>query len=135
MSDKKVEVVKVKRNKNNIEYSKTTVDSYFYLNGSGESYGAVPGERLLTHSFLMDSFRKLMGRTLTIIDASVHEEIQNKAMKDLVRNVYSDEMEFASDWAFDQEILVKMGEENFEELSDEEMENSAVTIEEALGVN
>lgn len=92
------------------------------------------GEKALSHSFLQDSFRKIMGRTLTIIDASVIDKDQNKAMKDLVRNIFSVEMEFADNMAYDQNKLTHVAGEHFKDATDEELENSSVSIEEALGV-
>lgn len=91
------------------------------------------GEKLLTHGFLMDSFRKLMGRTLTLIDSSVTSEKQNKAMKDIVRGIFSGEMEFAADMCFDQKILTKQAEEAFDGLSDDEIP-APISVEEVLGV-
>ena len=62
------------------------------------------GERLLTHASSTPS-RKVMGRTLTIIDASIKDRQHNKAVKDLIRGIFSDEMEFAADMCFDQQKL------------------------------
>ena len=86
-------------------------------------------ERLFAHSFVMDTMRKLMGRTLTIIDASVANKVQNKAVKDLVRQAYSDEMEFSTQFGFDQDVMIPMAEENAPENF-----ASTVTVEQALGV-
>lgn len=72
------------------------------------------GERLVTHAFLMDSFRKIMGRTLTVIDASISEKAQNKAMKDLVRSIFNDEIGFAADMCFDQAKLQALAPETIE---------------------
>lgn len=86
------------------------------------------GERALSHSFLMDSFRKLMGRTLTIIDAST-TGTQNKAMKDLIRATFSEEMGFAADWAFDQVEIQKLIPQDIDPAK-----LGTVSIEDALGV-
>ena len=131
---KKIEIVKAKRVDGIVEYYKTSIDSYFCLNGSGESNGAIQGERALTHSFLMDTLRKVMGRTLTIVDASVHDKTQNKAMKDLIRQIFSDEIEFSAEWAFDQSVLQKQAENYFKDKTDKEIEDSAMDIEDVLGV-
>lgn len=128
---KQVEIVKVRKSNHGTEYSLSTIDSYFFLNGSGESDGSHKGERALTHGFVMDILRKVMGGTLTIIDASIHDEKQNKAIKDLIRRVISDEMEFAAEWAFDQKEFQKM----VDEISEEELDKlESVSIEEALGI-
>ena len=94
-----------------------------------DEYIAFEGERALTHTFLLDSYRKIMGRVLTIIDASVHEKQQNKAMKDLVRRVIGDEMDFSSDFAFDQEIM-----NEFTKNLDEGLIGDPVDIEDVLGI-
>lgn len=95
-----------------------------------KGYQPTKGEKLFTHSFLMDTLRKVMGRTLTVIDASVHEHQQNKAMKDLLRNIFSDEMDFAVEWGYDQEEMQKLIPKDID-LKD----LGEVSIEEALGVD
>ena len=104
------------------------------------SYEAVPiaeypdegmGEKLLAHSFLLDCFRKIMGRTLTIIDASIYDKQQNKAMKDLVRQIFSDEIEFSADLAYDQELV----QGKISDKIDGCEYGESVTIEKALGVD
>ena len=96
-----------------------------------EKWEAIDGEKALSYSFLMDSFRKIMGRTLTMIDASIDDKQKNKAMKDIVRGIFGDEMEFAADMIYDQEKLQKLAPEP------EDMENlgEPISIEEALGVH
>ncbi len=114
---KEIKVVTAIRVNEGVEYETVYVDSF----------SGFKGENLLAHSFLIDSFRKLMGRTLTLIDSSITDKNQNKAMKDIVRGIFSDEMEFAGDMCFDQKKLEKMIPEDAENIP-------AVSIEEALGV-
>jgi hypothetical protein len=98
-------------------------------------YEAMEGEKAFSHSFISDTMRKLIGRTLTIIDASILDRQQNKAMKDLVRNAFSDEMEFSSKIGYDQNVLDEMIDESTAHMTDEEFANiEPVLIEEALGV-
>ncbi len=96
-----------------------------------DDYALDEGERLLTHSFFMDSMRRLMGKTLTIVDASISDREQKKAVKDLVRNMFSDEMEHEGSWAYDQEVLARQAEASMPE---DPAEWESVSIEEALGV-
>lgn len=98
---------------------------------SGNGYFLEDGERLLSHSFFMDSMRRLMGKTLTIVDASISDREQKKAVKDLVRNMFSDEMEHEGRWAYDQDVISKIAEASIPE---DPAEWETVTIEEALGV-
>ena len=93
-------------------------------------YEAVEGERALSHTFLLDSFRKIMGRTLTVIDGAIVDERQNKALKDQIRNIFSDEIEFSSNWAFGQGIIGKL----VESIPDKQI-GAPVSIEEMLGVD
>lgn len=117
-------VVSVSREDNFVGYKILPIDSF----ETGTD------ERFFTHGFLLDSFRKIMGKTLTIIDASIQDKQQNKAMKDLIRNVFSDEIGFASEMGYDQKLIDELVMESCEEMSDEEIEKSAMTIEEVLGV-
>ena len=120
---KKIEVVSVEKKGEYVSYSSVTIDEYF-------ADSADLGEKLLSHSFLMDSFRKIMGRTLTTIDASIVDTKQNKAIKDLIRGIFSDEMDFSASMSFDQDKLQLCVPEDID------IENLGVTtIEEALGVN
>lgn len=98
---------------------------------SGNGYFMSEGEHLLSHSFFMDSMRRLMGKTLTIVEASISEKEQKKAVKDLVRNMFSDEMEHEGAWAYDQDVISKIAEESMPE---DPKDWQSVTIEEALGV-
>ena len=120
------QVVTSKKEEDFISYEIIDIEKY-------QSTGGIEiGERFLTHNFLLDTLRKIMGKTLTIVDASIYDKQQNKAIKDLIRNVISDEMNFSADWAYDQKILDKMAEEHFKDIPLEDIKQ--VTIEEALGV-
>ena len=96
--------------------------------GSSEDYHLHDGEHLFSHGFITDSYRKIMGRTLTIIDASITDKQHNKAIKDLLRQVFNDELCFSSEWGFDQEVIQKG-------LNTETMDGSeALSVEDVLGV-
>lgn len=123
-----------KLNNEGVTYQTLNINDYFCETGKCGAVHAISGEKALSHSFVLDTLRKVMGKTLTIIDSSIDDERKNKAMKDLVRSVISDEMQFSAEMAFDQEVLSEMAEEHFDGMSDEEIEKHSVTIEEALGV-
>lgn len=110
------QIVKVKNEEDVISYETLSLSDY----------EGADGEVALTYSFVMDVLRKIMGKTLTVIDASVSDKQQNKAIKDLIRGIISDEMSFAADMAFDQEKLMEMGAGS--------QLGEAVSVEEALGV-
>lgn len=130
---KKIEIVVARRlSDDGIEYSSLPIEHYFGTEDAGMNQGAIRGEKALSHSFVMDSFRKIMGRTLTIIDASISEKQQNKAMKDLVRSIFSEEMDFAAEMAFDQKEFSKMVEEGLEAVDLSQLKT--ITLDEVLGV-
>jgi len=115
------QIIKVSGNANGVVYAPVEL----------KDYKSVEGEKALSHSFVMDILRKVMGKTLTIIDASILDKQQNKAIKDLIREVMSEQMDFCADMAFDQMVLEGMLPDNIEEFG----KIKSVTIEEALGVN
>jgi hypothetical protein len=96
--------------------------------GSKRDYHLTDGEHLFSNSFIKDSYRKIMGRTLTIIDASIVDKQHNKAVKDLLRQVFNDEMCFSSEWGFDRELLERP-------LDIESMDGTELlSVEDVLGV-
>jgi len=113
------QIIVVKKENDYVSYSPVDI----------EKYEGVEGEKFAAHSFVMDVMRKLMGRTLTLIDASVVSKTQNKAMKDVVRNIFSDEMEFTAEMLFDQKVLDAMIPDDIDPTT-----LGSVSIEEALGV-
>jgi hypothetical protein len=96
-----------------------------------KKYVAFEGERALTNSFVMHLLGKIMGKTLTIIDASVVDKQQNKSMKDLLRGVFSNAMDITSEFGFDQKIICKIANDS---CPDNLEGTEEVSIEEALGV-
>jgi hypothetical protein len=70
-----------------------------------------------------------MGKTLTVIDASISEPKQNKAIKDLVRGIFSEELGFSSEMAFDQDIIKASLPDDYPD-----SEITQVEIETVLGV-
>ena len=135
--DKKIKVVRVRNERGQTEddgfisYTLCDLSLPGAKTGSSEDYILSNGERLLSHSFVMDTMRKLMGRTLTILDASISDREQKKALKDLIRNIYSDEMDFSARWAFDQSVIEALIPDD---LTETEIAGSAISIEQALGV-
>lgn len=57
------------------------------------------GDKLVDYAFVQTKMNNLLGRVLTIIDASIHGEKSNKAVKDLIKG------EFISDYAELSELL------------------------------
>ncbi len=70
-------------------------------------------EKSLSGSSVSSQIRFLAGRILTIIDASIHEEKQNKAIKDLIRNEVADTLSHITTLVLgDYELIVSDEEAN-----------------------
>lgn len=119
---KVTEILKSTKEKNHVEYEKLPIESY------EGSYS----ECAISHSFVTDLFRKLMGKTLTIVDASISDKQQNKAIKDLVRGAYMEEIEFVNSMVYNQDELNEAADEATKDLDPND--SFEVSIEEALGV-
>lgn len=85
--------------------------------------------KLADHAFITKVMGHLLGKTLTIVDASAFSG-QKKAVKDLLRDAYSQEMEFVAGMMYDQEKLNEIANAEVEAM-DELPE--PVSIEQALG--
>ena len=121
------EIIIVEHNKNNIFYDFKKI----------EEVKVIAKEKALSMSYLLDSYRKLMGRVLTTIDASITTPQQNKAIKDIIKKSFNDEIEFASSMVYDQEEMGKIASESFDALSPEEQKacmESSVDIEDLLNM-
>jgi hypothetical protein len=93
-----------------------------------KDYKGVADEKALSIGFVFDCFRKIMGKTLTIIDASILDKQQNKSVKDLVRNMFSENMEFVSEMVYDQKKLQDLIPDDLEAIGE------PIAIEDILGV-
>jgi len=127
----KIKVVKVTEKPNYTSYELCDLSLPDAKVGNSNDYIMNEGEHLLSHSFFMKSMSRLMGKSLTIIDASIVDKQHNKAVKDLIRNIFSDEMDHESSWAYDQAVISKMAEESMPE---DPADWESISIEEALGV-
>lgn len=92
----------------------------------------IEGTKLADHAFVLRIMGHLLGKVLTTIEASTANEKQAKAIKDLMRGHFSQEMEFVGGQMFDQQKLNETAEEAMAELPDDEIR--AVEIDEVLGV-
>ncbi len=88
------------------------------------------GEKLADYSFIQSNLRNMLGRVLTVIDASIIEPRQNKAVKDIIRNEFIDEYQNLSDMLVTPEVIDSM----MPDLSDEEFDKmKEATTEEIAG--
>jgi len=88
---------------------------------------------LATFGFVERLVAGIMGDVLTIIDASIQDSKQNKAIKDLIKKSLGERLEFCADWLQDQDAIDKQIQET---MTDEELEEvEPVDIDVALGVN
>jgi hypothetical protein len=84
-------------------------------------------EKLADYSFIFKELKTMLGRVLTVIDASIVDPKQNKAMKDIIRNSFIEEYSFLSDMLYGDTIRKAVEESssvpdfNPEEVSIEEV--------------
>lgn len=125
----RIQVVRVKNVDGFVGYEKANLVLPNQLQCSSDDYQLREGENLASFSLIKDTLRKLMGKTLTVLDASLMDKQQNKAVKDLIRNAYNEELCFASEMCFDQEVIQR-------DLPDDYIpsEEDVASIEEVLGV-
>lgn len=85
---------------------------------------AFMGDKLASYSFISWRLKKLTGKILTIIDASIPEQKQNKAVKDIIKGIFFDEYTEVCDFLIDKSCL------NPKDLS----EVTEISTDEALGI-
>jgi hypothetical protein len=110
----RITVVKVENKNGLVEYDKANLVLPNQEQCSSEDYQLSDGESLASFSLIKDTMRKLMGKTLTVIDASIMDKQQNKAVKDIIKSAFNEELCFASELCFDQEIIQKNLPEDYE---------------------
>lgn len=85
---------------------------------------------LADYSFVQNRLKKILGQVLTVIDSSIVETKQNKAVKDIIRNYFVDEYMELSSMMVDIETMT----ESMQEMTDEEiLKMSSPSIEEIAG--
>jgi viroplasmin and RNaseH domain-containing protein len=62
-------------------------------------------DSLATYAFIQEEFSKVLGKVLTLVDASISEKNQNKAFKDIIKNYFAEEYGFLSEMLLDQKIM------------------------------
>ncbi len=89
------------------------------------------GTSAFDYDYVVSQVKKLLGQTLTVIDASYTNERQLKAVKDIIRNHFANEL--SELWEASESNWEEIIEESTKNMSDEEIEDSAVSLEEVLG--
>ena len=87
------------------------------------------------HSFVLDVLKRATGKILTVVEASYSDKEQRKAMKDIVKSMFSDEMEYITDMLYSPKKLAEFNEmanEFFEGKTEEEIAKSAVDVEDII---
>lgn len=94
----------------------------------------IPGTKLADNAFIMRVMGHLLGKVLTTVEATTASEKQAKAIKDLMRGHFSEEMEFVGDMLFVQEEVQKLGEQYSSEDHSDDNVAVMIHIDEVLGV-
>lgn len=87
---------------------------------------------LADYGFIKGNLTNLLGRILTIIDASISEKVQNKAVKDIIRGEFIDEYVHLSNSLCNQDEMDKLTK-NFSDEEIEEMQKKAISLDEVAG--
>lgn len=87
--------------------------------------------KLVDYSYVMNILRIVTGRTLTVIDGVVPQGKQNKAVKDMVRQIISETMETLSEQTVDQREV----QNALDNISEEELDSlESVDVFEVIGI-
>ena|SRR3990167_6819073 len=87
----------------------------------GEQLAEKLNEATMPLSGVCSQFNFLMGKVLTIIDASIADERQNKALKDLIKNSFREQMDWVTKVSTNHFGLIGITEEQEKQLQEEEI--------------
>lgn len=91
-------------------------------------------ENAISHSVFEKTAKTFLGKVLTVIDASISDKKQNKAIKDIIKNDYVNMIMLMVEHTYNQEEMQKCANKHFENVSDEELEASMVDIQDVMGI-
>ena len=89
------------------------------------------GTAAFEYSYVIGQMKKLCGQVLTVIDASITNPTQLKAVKDTIRNHFA--IEFSELWEASEQKWEEIIEESTKDFTEEDIEKSAVSLEEVVG--
>lgn len=90
------------------------------------------GEKLADNAFVCAVMSHLLGKVLTTVEATTPSDKQAKAIKDIMRGHFSEELGFVSEMMFDQEKVCAVANAEAEKMTENELAESAVDIDDAL---
>lgn len=108
----------------------TSVYTVTHVNGERDHWDK-RGTSAFTYGVVQDRLRQMLGKVLTVIDASYTNERQLKAVKDIIRKEFATEM--GELWEMSEPKYQEIIDASTEDLTEEELEESAISLEEALG--
>lgn len=91
---------------------------------------------LADYAYIQQILKKMLGKVLTVIDASVPEGRQNKSIKDIIRNEFIGEYVHLSEQLQDNALIQEDVDAYTQNMSDEEiadLEKKAANLEEVAG--
>lgn len=119
-------------NKPVVEYFASYTDGKTVVYAVKEaSLEEVGKDKLADYSFISAELRKLLGKMLTIVDASIGEPKQNKAFKDLVKQTFVEEYGFLTETLLDQDMIQR----SLDAFQEKGEMPEPVDLDEALGIN
>ena len=91
-----------------------------------EDSNVYEGSKLVDHSFVVKRMSNLLGRMLTIIDASISDKQQNKAIKDIIKGEFVDEYGNLADIMYNQELMCALANDSIEDSNPDDIEQVAI---------
>lgn len=93
-------IVSVKVSKDLVEYQWNDIKTGQHINQPEVSVAEYP--------VLLQSLKGLSGKVLTLIEASIQDKEQRKAVKDIVKRFFSEEMQNASELCYSREFISEL---------------------------
>lgn len=94
-----------------------------------------PKVSVADHSFVLDVLKRTTARVLTLIEASISDPVQRQAQKNVIKDIFSDEMEKVTDALYSQEMIKEwtdIANEQAEKMTEKELADSAIDVEEII---
>lgn len=91
---------------------------------------------LADYNYIQQLLKRMLGKVLTIVDASIPEGRQNKSVKDIIRNEFIEEYVHLSEQLQDNKAIQDYANEYTSNMTDEEVEKlmeNAADLEEVAG--
>jgi hypothetical protein len=88
------------KSKHGTEYHWTELDTAVVIEQPRVSYA--------DHTFVLEVLKRISGQMLTLVEASISDKEQRKALKDVVKGFFSEEMNHVSELMYSKEYMEEL---------------------------